>query len=505
MQMVIQRELRAGSRRPITYWGRFFAAAAGVFALWQTAQTVKDGRQLFFVTAIVASTLCVLDAIRRAAASISEEKVEGTLGLLILTPLSGAELLFGKFFAVALASMPLALAVVPVFGVCVLLGGISAGEFVRLTLALAHALTISIFIGIFVSSNLRSSLSGMFLTVVMIGLLCVMSAPLLAFGIINPLAPIATIPDLTYRASPRLFWISLSISQATVFGLLWLYGRRFAHRWRHDQEFEIPAYESSTPATAVPQTTFNAQLHSSPFAYRSLYSPRWFSGNPIEWLTLREMSMHSGDLVLIIGAIVCAIFSFTPISLFYSFLFSAGLLIFMCIASSRTFAVARQSNSMELLITTPLGVEGMIKGHVAALQKIFFIPSVIMVATFTVYLAIGTIRNEIIYRRFNLTSSAGFAWYSLVGFALALLATPWIGMWMGLRCKTPARAALATITLVLILPRFGGCILIDPFYFVIAWAVARDRVYSDFHQLILHHTPPRKFFGFFAIESPRVW
>src|SRR4051794_34343544 len=105
MQMVVQRELRAGSQRPITYWGRFFAAAAGVFVLGQGFHARNPGRELFFLTAIVASSLCVIDAIRRAAASIAEEKADGTLGLLILTPLSGSELLYGKFCSVAVAAL----------------------------------------------------------------------------------------------------------------------------------------------------------------------------------------------------------------------------------------------------------------------------------------------------------------------------------------------------------------------------------------------------------------
>jgi hypothetical protein len=478
MQMVVQRELRAASRRPISYWGRFFAAAAGVFALWQGSQAADQGRDLFFVSAIVAFAMCLLDAIRRAAASIAEEKAEGTLGLLILTPLSGSELLFGKFFSVALAALPLALAVVPVLGICVLLGGVSGGEFIRLTLALAHCLTIAIFIGIFVSANTRGTIGAMFLTIVILGLISIVSAPLSVFHVFNPLGPLTTISDFTYRVSPGLFWISLLISQAAVFTLLWFYGKRFAERWRRDQEFELPVPTYSPISTAAPVAAETFQPVPPP-QYDVFSTPKWFAGNPIEWLTLREMSMHSGGIVWTIGALVCAAFSFTPISLFYSFLFSAGLVIFLCIASARTFAVARQSNSVELLITTPIGVDGMIEGHMAALKKMFFIPSVIMIVTFGAYL---------ILHRIDL----GAQWYVLAGFTLLLLATPWIGMWMGLRCKTPARAILSTIALVLILPRFGGCILIDPFYFIIIWFVAREQVHSKFRQLI-EQRPSRAF------------
>src|SRR5688572_6842732 len=99
MQMVVQRELRAGSRRRVTYWGRFFAAALGIFVLWQGSQAINPGPELFWWTALAGGLLCVLDGIRRAAATIAEEKANGTLGLLLLTPLSGEELLFGKFFS----------------------------------------------------------------------------------------------------------------------------------------------------------------------------------------------------------------------------------------------------------------------------------------------------------------------------------------------------------------------------------------------------------------------
>jgi hypothetical protein len=482
MQMVVQRELRAGSRRRITYWGRFLAAAAGIFVLWQGSQAVNDGRDLFFATATVASALCLLDAIRRAAASIAEEKVDDTLGLLILTPLSGSELLFGKFFSVALGALPLALAVVPIFGICVLMGGISGGEFLRVTLALAHFLCIAIFTGIFVSSNSRSTIGSMFITIVMLGLACIVCAPLTMFGMVNPLAPLLTVSDLAYRVKPHVFWASIFFSQLILVTIFAAYGKRFAQRWRRDQEFELPVH-TYTPleTTATPATAFTAQDHPTPAHYDVYATPKWFIGNPIEWLTLREMSMHSGGIVWTIGAVVCAIFSFTPISLFYSFLFSGGLILFLCIASARTFAVARKSNSIELLITTPLGAEGMIEGHMAALKKMFFAPSAIMIVTFAIYLIFHEVTLNDIGGPFEYP---GFAWYTLVGFALLLLTTPWIGMWMGLRCKTPARAILATIFLVAILPRFGFCILIDPFYFVIIWAIARNRVYRNFRQLI---------------------
>jgi hypothetical protein len=220
-------------------------------------------------------------------------------------------------------------------------------------------------------------------------------------------------------------------------------------------------------------------------------SPRWFEGNPITWLTFREMNMFSTSGLGLGAAIVCALLAFTPIGLFYAFVFSFGLIVMLCIASARTFAVARQSSSMELLVTTPLGVEGVIAGHLAALRKIFLWPGVIMVATFALFLLRQRFASGLgAYDRWR-PREGGLEWYALSGFALLLLATPWIGMWMGLRSKTPTRAVLATLGLVLILPRFGGCMLIDAIYFALLWLFARDRVYDQFRKIAGSH--PRLF------------
>src|SRR5262245_40571838 len=113
MQMVLQRELRANSRRSLTYWGRFVAAAVGAFVLWVSFRPANNGRELFFTTAVIGFAFCLLDAVRRAGASLADEAEDGTLGLLLLTPLSGAELFFGKFFSVILGALPMVLALVP--------------------------------------------------------------------------------------------------------------------------------------------------------------------------------------------------------------------------------------------------------------------------------------------------------------------------------------------------------------------------------------------------------
>lgn len=486
MQMVIQRELRAGARRRITYWGRFLAAATAIFLLWQGSQALNPGPDLFVSVAIVASALCILDALRRAAASIAEEKSEGTLGLLILTPLSGSELLYGKFFAVAIAALPLAIAVVPIFGVSILLGGVSGGEFLRMSLAFLHSLTVAIAVGIFASSNCQSTVGATFVALVFLLFASVFFGGLTAAGIPNPLGPIWTVSDLNYRPARQMFWASLIGTQVCVFAFLWLFGRNFAKRWRGEQQSEVAlnVYAQPMATAAVSSTAFAAQDHVIAAHYDWVSAPRWFKGNPVTWLTLRDMKMHSGRWTLAVIAFVCAIPSFTPMGLFYPIMFCLVLILLICIASARTFAAARQCNSLELLMTTPLGVRAIVKGHLAGLRQMFLMPSLIMIGAFAMSFLINTFSNAA-RDDFAFPSVKGaFAWYVLAAFALLLLATPWVGMWMGLVCKTPARAMLATVALVMILPRFAGCVMIDPIYFPLLLVIARKCVYANFRRIV---------------------
>jgi hypothetical protein len=126
----------------------------------------------------------------------------------------------------------------------------------------------------------------------------------------------------------------------------------------------------------------------------------------------------------------------------------------------------------------------LIEGHLAALRKMFLWPAVIMFGTFFLYLVHHAFSTDLKSHDLFGRRSAGMEWYLFAGFTLLLLATPWIGMWMGLLSKTPARAVLATLGLVLILPRFGGCMMIDAIYFAVLWLFARQRVYQKFRQLI---------------------
>ena len=133
---VVERELRVASRRRGAYWGRFVAATIGAALAAWVLLAVDDsekhiGADLFavvsavvFLYAGVAGTLVTCDC-------LSEEKREGTLGLLFLTDLKGYDVVLGKLAATSLNAIYGMLAVVPMLAIPFILGGVSRAEMLR--------------------------------------------------------------------------------------------------------------------------------------------------------------------------------------------------------------------------------------------------------------------------------------------------------------------------------------------------------------------------------------
>src|SRR5580658_8332700 len=87
---VVHRELRAGARRPINQWLRVAGALGGVIVFWVSASNApitSVGGEIFFGIhrLLMLLIMCVVPAI--TADCIAHERREGTLGLLLLTPL----------------------------------------------------------------------------------------------------------------------------------------------------------------------------------------------------------------------------------------------------------------------------------------------------------------------------------------------------------------------------------------------------------------------------------
>ena len=105
---IVVRELLEASRHRSTYWIRLGVVTAGliiclfVMLLARNGSPGELGLALFVPLAILTYLYTIFIGIFRTADSLSEEKREGTLGLLFLTDLKGYDIVLGKLFATSL-------------------------------------------------------------------------------------------------------------------------------------------------------------------------------------------------------------------------------------------------------------------------------------------------------------------------------------------------------------------------------------------------------------------
>src|ERR1039457_2698297 len=136
---IVERELRVAARRRGTYWLRFWLVL-GALAIWflllgtGQASRVEMGKILFVAIGVIALGFCLFAGVFLTADCLSEEKREGTLGLLFLTELKGYDVVLGKLTATSVHALYGLMAIFPVLALPLLMGGVSLGEFWRVVL-----------------------------------------------------------------------------------------------------------------------------------------------------------------------------------------------------------------------------------------------------------------------------------------------------------------------------------------------------------------------------------
>src|SRR6185369_7136686 len=116
---------------------------------------------LFIALSVLAMAFCLLSGIFLTADCLSEEKREGTLGLLFLTDLKGYDVVLGKLLATSLQSFYGLLAIFPVLALPLMMGGVTGGEFWRMILVLLVTIFLSLSLGLFVSALAREARQAM--------------------------------------------------------------------------------------------------------------------------------------------------------------------------------------------------------------------------------------------------------------------------------------------------------------------------------------------------------
>jgi len=461
---IVGRELRVAARRSGTYWFRIGVALVGLaiggfVMLLPFVGNVPQrlGIVLFVCLSIVTFIYSLLISILTTADCLSEEKRDGTLGLLFLTDLKGYDIVLGKLAASSLNALYGMLAIFPVMAIPLLLGGVTGAEFWRVVLVSINNLFFSLAVGMFCSAVCRDERKAMVLTFFIVLVLTVgfpilgalwmdwknMRTPPPFFFIPSPGYPSVIAFDETFKSAKgfNFFYPSLLCIHVMGWALLIISCFIVPRTWQDKAE------SSGDRGWRGRWRQWKYRAPEQRLAARR----RMLTLNAFYWLAGRDR-MKTVLVWVFLGA-VGLLWAWglwkhphdwkDEWAYFWTGLLVQGVLkCWLGSEACRRFGSDRKSGALELLLSTPLSVKEIIHGQLMALWKQFAAPvAVVLIADF---LFLMSKRNNTVW-----------AWMcvaSMIIFIVALIALSWLGMWTGLRGRHANRAAAGALARVLTLP-----------------------------------------------------
>jgi ABC-type transport system involved in multi-copper enzyme maturation permease subunit len=481
---IVTRELRLASRRRATYWLRSAAAltmvivGAWLFLILRGEPPKQLAVALFCVLTGGAVLFALISGPRSTADCISEEKREGTLGLLFLTDLKGYDIVLGKLVAGSLNAFYSIVAVLPMMAIPLLLGGgLTLAEFLRMSLVVIDALLFSLTLGICVSAMSRSAYRSAAFSVLFI-LLFVAFFPVLGVLVASFtkgrsvnwlfLAPSVGFSyyfafDAAYKTSKACFWVSLAVVHGTSWLCLILASLAAPRTWQ-----DKPLGGKSISWRDRWQVwTYGDALE------RMAFRRRLLEINPVLWLTAR-IRTKSTMIWLFLGILACVWVCFwykfqrdwlnEGVYLSTAVVVNLALRYWLAGEATRALADHRKSGALELLLSTPISIQDILRGQGLGLRRQFLGPVMAVVLVETIFM-LATVHEAV-------PDEERVFWFALWTAGMLMLvadlvALYWVGMWQGLTAKNPLRAAGGGLFRVLALPWIG-------YGFVLLLIILRD-------------------------------
>ena len=469
---IVSRELRLASRRRSTYWLRSGAAlAVMIVGTWLflvlRGEPPRDlAMALFCVLTGGAVLFALVSGPRSTADCISEEKRSGTLGLLFLTDLKGYDIVLGKLVAGSLSAFYSIVAMVPMLAIPLLMGGgITLAEFTRMALVIIDTLFFSLTVGICVSAMSRSAhraaAASSLLTIFFAALIPACGA--LVATMTKPqtvnflfLAPSVGFTyylafDAPYKLFKAWYWLSLGIVHGTSW-LCLILASVFAPRSWQDR----PHAGSST--------RWRDRWHAWSYGAgidRTAYRRRLLDLNPIYWLLARIRSKPAMVWIFLglsAGVWLTGWWRFRrewfneAEYLCTAILVNLVLRYWFAGEAVRAIAENRKMGALELLLSTPLRIEDILRGQWLALKR-QFLGALVAVLLVECLFMLAVVRESV-------PDEERLFWFALwIGGMLMLVADLvalyWVGMWQGLTARNPLRAAGGSLARVLVVPWIG--------------------------------------------------
>ena len=470
---VAERELRGASRRRGTYRTRTWAVLLAIIVCGGTlldlaargAPAPTQGSSLFLTMSITVFIYCLFIGAWITADCLSEEKREGTLGLLFLTDLKGYDVVWGKLAATSLNAFYGLVAIFPMLVLPLQMGGVAGQTVWRVLVIFLNTFFFSLALGLYISTTSQDERKAMvatigtvFLLTVVPGILAVVAEAQLGsqwerttreafiISLLSLSAGYAFGATLMGVYAPAMpppgwsVWVSLLVYHLAGWWCLWRACRLLPHVWQCDAKRGWmdrcqDALEQWSYGRAEKRRRHRtALLDRNPFlwhASRDRWKPRYV------WLLLVSLTAtwwwsNYGNPE----------WYFNSASLVPALMILNGFLKIWVASEACTRLVAdRRAGALELLLSTPLTTGEIIHGQWLALRRQFGPP---ILAAFVVE-----------YYALRHSFDAGVVLAGLAMTLLDILAAGWVGLWLGLKAKNTSHALALATGLVLILPWAG--------------------------------------------------
>jgi hypothetical protein len=441
---------------------------------------------------IVTSFLLCCAACLLTADTISRERREGTLILLLLTRVRGLDVLLGKFASGGLACLLALVALVPVLALPLLGGGVTGAEAARMAVALFNTMFLALSIGLWASARgferFRTTRAALLVTAGMVlGPLILrrfLPAPYPALA--SPLGAMFQAADLRYSTSPEWYWLSLALVHTFAWAFLLAAAAFLRSRSREiENDSSAGATRSGAqranganasqcrycgrqnPADAIHCYECGTELHPKQLprsdAFKLTSEP-----TPLHWLLRRQRGLKPLLwFAAFIGFWNCVLYGIggrffawgsgsfiIGVSWAFSLVTTALTGSIFAWVASRFFIEARRTGEVELLLTTPVGAEQTVAAQWDTLKRLVRWPVLAMLMpSLLQVLALSWIGYPQGAWRLS------YALSLLLGTADTLLgigACLWLAMWLAMRGLSQGRTILWTVLLAKGVPYLFG-------------------------------------------------
>ncbi|MBM3832725.1 MAG: hypothetical protein FJ403_05520 [Verrucomicrobia bacterium] len=457
---VMQRELRVLVRVPRTYYSRSLAALlVAVISLGMLylgfgglLNAMAAGKNLFLALSVLAYVYVLFGGAFVGADSLSQEKRDGTLGLLFLTDLKGYDIVAGKLVSRSLNGAYCVLAALPTLGLGIFLGGVTGLDVFRMMLALLNALFFSVSAGMLVSTlcrNERRALSCAVLAVLIIGILW----PALGHGLRRFLnaAEVHAGFLIFSPAGSLLAALGFGKGASLHFGTSWVVTHLLSWLFLALASFLLPRVWQDK-AISVRSLIRAHPGPSRRLSFARGRGRRWLDLNPLLWLALRPEKRRFGFgpvLALLVMAWVAGWVCYGKGWLALPVYFGTAMLLHLLLMyatvlhACRTAAEDRGSRVLELVLTTPLGDDAILSGRLLGLKRQLVWPLLFVITADVVLMILGCL--EIASPSWTIVGWV-IAFVLLIAKLLAdLYVLCWVSVWQGWKAANATRAIRQTI------------------------------------------------------------